>query len=121
MVPVAEFIDPVREIKPAILRCNSRVHAPSCAKCCWISDTILIVLIGRHFVFAASEHAQPSCANCCWIYDAILNYLFRRHFVLQLVSMRSLLAGSEAGCDCVVDNYRPVCPRGKRQLKKAVP
>jgi hypothetical protein len=40
---------------------------------------------------------------------------------LQLASMRSLLAGSEAGCDCVVDNYRPVCPRGKRQLKKAVP
>ncbi len=75
--------------------------------------------VSATFCVAASDHAH--LPNCCWIYDAILNVLIGRHFVLQLVSMRSLLAGSEAGCDCMVDNYRPVCPRGKRQLKKAVP
>lgn len=37
----------------------------------------------------------------------------------QIAQMRSLLVGLEDNCDCVVDNFRPVCPKNNRKVKKA--
>merc|ERR1719289_442554 len=37
----------------------------------------------------------------------------------QMALMRSLLIGLEENCDCVEDNYRPVCDKGTRVVKKA--
>jgi len=36
----------------------------------------------------------------------------------QIVAMRSLLTGTEDGCDCMLENFRPVCPQGERVVKK---
>jgi carbonic anhydrase len=36
----------------------------------------------------------------------------------QMDSMRALMTGTEEGCDCMLQNFRPVCPQGDRVVNK---
>lgn len=69
-----------------------------------------------YFTYPGSLTTPPLLESVTWV-------VYRDPITIsmnQMESMRSLLAGSEEGCGCVVDNYRPVCPRGSRKLKRAV-
>jgi len=37
----------------------------------------------------------------------------------QMAAMRGMLIGSEDDCSCLEDNYRPVCSKGERKVRRA--
>lgn len=57
------------------------------------------------------------------LYESVTFMIYREPMLIskeQMERMRSMLCGEDADCPCLVDNYRPVCPRGNRKLRKAI-
>jgi len=69
----------------------------------------------NYFTYPGSLTTPPLLESVTWlVYDNPITISKE-----QMALMRSLLIGLEENCDCVEDNYRPVCDKGTRVVKKA--
>jgi len=80
-----------------------------------IDPTKLLPACEHYFTYPGSLTTPPLLESVTWlVYDNPITISKE-----QMASMRSLMIGLEDACDCVVDNYRPVCKQGNRVVKKA--